>query len=352
MQSRLQRHLGSAYPKRAAVTAMLLALPACERAASDDGDRTGNVSRAAIETQPPAPDPCAWLPASEVAQVVGTLAGPPSRVYSAERAEADAEGEACLYRVADETIGEIAIQVEMEDATTFEVGSGMAMEAMARELGPGATGGAAQEPSDSAAAWDYEGGIPFRMYVGRLGHMAVQIGHASVTLAPEKLVELAARVRDRVPDLPVAAPGADPGAGGSGDDPCGLVPRAEAEALLGPLPIAPFRSAESSPFADGDGPSCTYYRGKHRVLVLTPTRSDGKMMFGMAAGLSQRISSVIGAGGQAADTLDGPWDQAGSGIDGALYFLKDDQMLEVQYRAGGIDQAAAVKLAAAAMPRL
>lgn len=352
MQSRMRRHLEFTSAKRAAVTAALLVLPACDRAASDDGVRAGGVSRSTVETQPPAPDPCAWIPATEVEQLIGKLSGPPSRVYSAERAEADAEGEACLYHVADEAIGEIAVQVEMEDATTFEVGSGMAMAAMARELGPDAGTSAGKASPDSAAAWDYEGGIPFRMYVGRVGHMAVQIGYGSVGIAPEKLAELAARVRDRVPDLPVAAPGGAQDSERSGDDPCGLVPRAEAEALLGPLPVAPFRSAESTPFADGAGPSCTYYRGKHRVVVLTPTRSDGKMMFGMAAGLSQRISSVIGAGSEAADTLDGPWDQAGSGIDGALYFLKGDQMLEIQYRAAAIDPAAAVKLAAAAVPRL
>jgi hypothetical protein len=185
-----------------------------------------------------------------------------------------------------------------------------------------------------------------------VGHVAVEVGFRSIEVDHERIAKLAALVRDRMPDQPIAAPGADPNAKANGKNPCALLTRQEAEAVLGPLAVAPYRSRESTALADGRGESCSYYRGKHRVVVVTPTWSDGKEAFGMAAGLNQRITSMLGIGDQAADTLDGAWDQAGSGTDGELYFLKGDRMLTLDYRTGGIDAAAAVRLAAAAIKRL
>jgi hypothetical protein len=57
-------------------------------------------------------------------------------------------------------------------------------------------------------------------------------------------------------------------------------------------------------------------------------------------------------GDQSADTLEGPWDQASSALDGTFYFLKGDKMLELQYQIAGIDAAAATKLAKIAVGRL
>jgi hypothetical protein len=353
MQSQVLTRFQQPVTRLSALAALLLLLPSCDRADSDNGDRPVTGRGAAFETQPVMPNPCGVIPAAEVEQLLGPMPAP-GRAFSAERPEPADDGRACLYRFADQRLGNIAVQVDMVDATTFEVGSAMAIDAMRRNLGPGAMGENAEPATEvpereSAAGWDYVGGLPSRMFVGRLGHMAVQIGYRSVAAPSEKIAELAARVRDRIPDRPVAAEGAHPNAAGTGNDPCGLVIRSEAEAVLGALPVAPYRSRESTPLADGEGPSCSYYRGKHRVLVLTPTWSDGAMSFGMAAGLSQRVASTIG-GGQTADTLEGPWDQAGSGVHGALYFLKSDRMLEVRYREASID-AAAVRLATAAMRR-
>lgn len=329
------------------LTVLLFTAPSCGRPGSDGGGEAGRSNAGAIETQPATPDPCGWLSAEEVAQLLGPLVAPPVRADDAESPEPDGQGKACLYRVADEAVGQLAVQVDPKDATVFESGSAMAMDALARDLGPGSAGAMEDRSGDG---WDYVGGLP-GVYVGRVGHIAVQVGYESMTLPESTIAGLAVRVRDRVPDLPFAAPGANPKATGSGTDPCALLTRTEAESVLGSLPTAPYRSRESTPFADGRGGSCSYYSGRHRVLVLTPTWSDGRAMFGMVAGFNQRVTSTLG-GGESADTLDGPWDQAGSGISGELYFLKGDRMLEILYRTSAIDAASAVRLAAIAMQRL
>jgi hypothetical protein len=182
--------------------------------------------------------------------------------------------------------------------------------------------------------------------------MAVEIGLGTLEVKPEKIEALAARVRDRVPDLPVAAEYGYPNPFGSNRNPCSLLTRAEAEAVMGKLAMEPYRSQRATPFAEESGSGCSYYRGKHRVLVLAPTWQDGRSNYGLAAGFTQKVTSATGVGDQSADTLEGPWDQASSALDGTFYFLKGDKMLELQYQIAGIDAAAATKLAKIAVGRL
>ena len=78
--------------------------------------------------------------------------------------------------------------------------------------------------------------------------------------------------------------------------------------MIGPLKMPPYRSRESSSLAHGNGSSCSYFTGKHRVLVVTPTYSGGAMQFKIWRGVGNLMSSVIG-GAKAPDTLDGKWDQ-------------------------------------------
>lgn len=343
-----------------AVGAMLLVLSitGCGSAApADDMEGSGGdaaAPRTALQVQPVDPDPCDWIPVAEVERLVGTLAGPPWRADNAENFEPDRNGRACAYRLTtrnqwNDEPHEIAIRVEMEDATSFEIGYGMAMDALFNSTGVGLSSD--EEPDPDSSEWDYTGGLP-KMYVGRVGHMAVIIGTNSPDVPEGVVPRLAAAVRDRIPDLPVAAPGADPNARGRSPDPCSLISQAEAEEVLGKLAVRPYRSSESTPFADGRGSSCSYYLGRHRVLVITPSWSDGRFLFKLTAGLSQNITSLLGAGQSAADTLDGSWDQAGGGIGGELYFLKGDRMLEIQHLTAGVDEAAVVRLATLAMKRL
>jgi hypothetical protein len=167
----------------------------------------------------------------------------------------------------------------------------------------------------------------------------------------EKGMQLASAIMDRIEDLPFANDPADPNAAPSDPDPCALITRQEAEVVLGPLTMAPYRSRESTALAHGNGSSCSYFTGKHRVLVVTPTYSGGAMQYKMMAGVGNMVSSVLG-GAKAPDTLEGAWDQISTGPTGALNVLRGDQMVELQVKSSPADYTGAVKLARAAAARL
>jgi hypothetical protein len=86
--------------------------------------------------------------------------------------------------------------------------------------------------------------------------------------------------------------------------------------------------------------------------VIHPTWSQAKVLFPMLAGMRQTFEAKTGAPSAASDTLEGPWDQAGSSLAGTLYFLKGDRMLAVSYRNSRADLKGAVKLASEAVTRL
>lgn len=314
---------------------------------------------ATVKTQPLKSDPCAWVTPAEFERLVGKPVAAPRRGRSAERPGPQEGGKACTYEMAGSgpNAEVVALQVDMEDAMTHEIGNAMALDALSGVVSQSSR--AELEKQRSAVppqGWDYfsegAGGTVFRQ-----GHMAVIVGMYTPKLFTgdqqrDKAIALAALVRERVPDLPVAADRGDPNAEAWGPDPCALITREEAEAVLGKLPIPPYRSEKFTPFADGAGQACTYYRGKHRVLVLTPHWSDGREAFGLASGLTEQVTSNLGVGEQSADTLDGPWDQSKADVDGTLNFLTGDRMLEMGHGMAGIDPATALQLARVAVQRL
>jgi hypothetical protein len=343
-----------------ALAAMLLA--ACSNGSASGSGSNSGFDAAAHRTHPPRKlpfepqklrAPCEWLTAAEVEKVVGPLAGPPRVVRNAENVREDAEGAACAYPYPGrmgQTVA-VSIQVDPTSAQANEQASNMFGGMAARELNPGAS---PNEPAEAkrAEGWDYVGGMP-GVRVWRTGHMAIAIGGgANFLISKDKMNELAALVRDRIPDVPMADPRAEPGADGPLQDPCNLLTRAEVEPVLGKLQVAPFQSGESTPLADPEGSSCTFYTSGHHALVLTPTRSEGKGMFEVMRGGTHVVRSTVGGGADAADALDGPWDDAFEGPTGELYFLKGDAVLEVRFRSSSTDIDGAAKLARLAITRL
>jgi hypothetical protein len=192
-----------------------------------------------------------------------------------------------------------------------------------------------------------------------VGHVAITVyTDVMLDLVPEQKMEmLATRVRDRMPDLPYAtdhqAGDAEMMTGAAGRDPCSLLPRAEAEAVLGKLLVAPYRSAEESPLAFGRGTSCAYYTASHHALVVTPVWTDGHTDFGLLRGVGGLVGIVVSdREAEAADTLEGPWDEAAIGLDGQLAVLKGDRLLQIGYLTSSTDAAGAVRLARVAVERL
>jgi hypothetical protein len=286
-------------------------------------------------------DPCSRLTPAEVSAALGkTLRGVPVRVSSAESVTPSATGAGCRYELEPESErepGMVSLEVK-NDGAEMQAG-----------LGAGVEGMFASAEGKRAGKWDWVSGLPAGLFAARQGHLGVMIAINAWPLSPRDVEPLAARLLARVPDLPFAGDPADPAVKGTGRDPCEILTRAEAEVVLGPLALAPFRSRESTPIAYGDGSSCTYYAPGHHVVVLTPTWSDGRMMFDM-----QRLSGLTSAvtGENAMASITGPWEDRATGITGTIYFLKGDHMLELQYRASRADEAAALRLASVALGRM
>jgi hypothetical protein len=126
-------------------------------------------------------------------------------------------------------------------------------------------------------------------------------------------------------------------------DPCSLLTRAEAEEVLGPLVNDPHR--------DSTGKGCAYRTAGDRLLVLTPEWTYGKSELDMSRMIGGLVSRVADIHGAAADTLEGPWDEAGFGPTEIIFRVKA-RALTVAYAQSATDLAGAVTLARHALVRL
>jgi hypothetical protein len=339
--------------------------PASPAGAAPEPQR--GASSATLQAQV-APRPCDWVPLADVEEILGPLAGPPYLTWTATDRDPDAHGSACYYPVAGPR-GDILIGLEVDltgalaEEHGFHMGIGHGLRvAREQELDDETADlfaamledltrapGAEPVPGPADADWDFSRGLP-GIAVWRIGHVAVKLGGDTMLVPGEKLAQLALRVRERLSDaLPFRATEHDD-AYGLARDPCSLLNQPEAEAVLGELVVAPYRSSDESPLQSPTGRSCTYLARSHRALVLTPEFSDGEMIFGFAAGLGGKIRSTVG-GADHGDLLDGPWDQATEGSD-AVYFLAGDRLLKMSYRASSAGLADAARLAEIAVPRL
>jgi len=133
-------------------------------------------------------------------------------------------------------------------------------------------------------------------------------------------------------------------------DPCALLTRAEAEAVLGPLRHDPYRvggNGVSSP----DGAACRYETGIGRHLILDVT-FDGAQ-FGMRAiNLGVQIASpVFGNDSAQLAALHGHWDELHL-IPGHLIARKGDAMVDVGYQGSRAGLGGAARLADEALGRV
>lgn len=307
--------------------------------------------------------PCDWILAAEVEALIGELAEPPTKKddgcrytlampesVAAKRQQANAMREKMREKFR-ETFGTAAAEPDRPNPVldTESDPRTYAVIVKVDVSGKGAGGAKTIDGNTATADWDEARPGAYR-FTGRAGHVWITVAGQAPDVPREAIPVLAARVRDRIPDLPFAVTNPYQVLESGNNDPCSLLTRAEAEAVLGPLAIEPYRaSSEWPPFAHGEGHACAYYTAGHRVLTLSPTWSGGAQTFQLEKGMGGIIGMVAG---QENVVIKGPWDQTHVGMSGQLLFLKGDRLLQVHYLTSRATLGDAVKLAATAMRRL
>lgn len=339
----------------------------CLCACGADAHRTSPTAaeRTADPGQPPPPQSanvpaaavlpvCDLIPRTEIERLAGPLEGEPKR-----------EGNGCWYYVAMDTstaqwkelrAGAERARAEGMDARAIELYHptrvGLYVEVDIRGDGQ------AQTPSKDAVTppegWDESGRSKSGdVFHGRAGYVRVAVRLQQLRLPPDTVVAIASRVRDRIPEGPIAHPAADHSPRAAvGNDPCSVLTREEAEAELGELVAPPFRTKERTPLADPSGRSCGYLTAGHRMLVLTPVWRYGGVELKaarMVGGLVRQVADLPGIEG---DTLEGPWDDAVVDLAGEILLLKGAHSLGIRYQMSSTDAAGAIQLAAPALKRL
>ena len=332
-----------------------------------------------IKTATAPADPCAWIPAEEVEALMGKLAEPPRKAdgcrytlvipeaVAARRQQAKEAQEKLQEKLRkafgtppEDPFPKDSIFAKQHDPRSYAISINVdvdasvegeqALSSVARQFGFGENkAGKANEVSKAAVDWDDVREIPYG-FIGRTGHVRVSVQSDAPDMPDDLFPILAARVRDRVPDLPFAVtnPYQVIQLGNLGD-PCSLLTRAEAESVLGPLAVEPYRSSsDKPPLAHGKGHACAYFTPGHHVFAISPTWSGGEQSFKLEKGIGGLVGIVAP---QEQAVIKGPWDAAHSGMSGALMFLKGDRLLEVHYATSRASRGDAVKLAAIAMKR-
>lgn len=366
---------------RCIATVGIALLGACSGEQPDAADGTATVdSRGASAGEPPErgalpeksatipASPCDWIPASEVEAVVGRLNGTPraerggcfyplpvDSITIARRAKAD-QMRAALERAGMKS--DWPAEPPDTGGVFIHVTVGTGAEERPAELAFATVGSWVGDDSLLAArqagdGWNYRRALPGKPnFLGRAGTVMVVVEGGTHGMDDAVLATLATRVRDRIPDLPFVDPNVSSQVP-PGRDPCSVLSREEAEAVLGKLVVAPYRVREGRALAHPGGQSCAYYTGKHRALVLTPHFVGGadEMRFVRGRGGLGAVG-IVDREAEGADTLEGPWDEAAIGVDGQLAILKGDRMLEIAYLTSPTDIAGAIRLAEPALRRL
>ena len=362
-----------------AVTALLAAVVSCSHgdgareAPGSSAGTSDNATAAQVQLATPPSNDCDWIPVAEVEAIVGTLAEPPREdqggcVYLVpipqkvldERAKYTRLSAALAKLPGADTTDKgpspepygFLLEVDLKD---FGIGESVAR-AVRRMLPTG-------DPNDTISVADsatiapdslrkaLNGWDRRTLHGGRIGHIKITITKLSsdLDLADDKLDSITVHVRDRIPDLPFPMKGYSEK---ESRDPC-ILTRQEAESVLGPLLIPPYRIGGDGPFAFPEGPSCGYYTAGHHVLILTPKWERGKFEVAANNGIGGLVRAVSGDHeAESADTLEGPWDQAAMSLDGRLLLLKGDRSIEIGYHGSSTDESGALKLARIAVPRL
>ena len=345
-------------------------------AAEGQGQATGS-GGATVETAQWPSDPCSWISQADVEAVIGKLAGAPHPADGGCLYPVPMNEETAKRRAAAEKLGELAKKLAEKEGTTLEpmkpppdpayivdVSIDVANTGE-RALRKVETIAARMLETDSltvskpaSAEWDYsQSPIAFGLagFMGRMGQLTIMVRVEGTSYEEKTLEALAAAVRDRVPDKPFGPRSGQFTRGqSSGPDPCALVTVAEAEAVLGKLTFPPYRTAETTAHPDPGGDVCVYRTAHHHVLRVKPVWSDAKFDMKLTKGVGGLIGMVMpGANAEAADTLEGPWDEVVlDNATGDYLFRVGERAIQISFGTSSTDAKGALKLVPTALGRL
>lgn len=268
------------------------------------------VCSAACGAQPPASplaaDPCRYLTADDVVPYVGALISPPYRAQT-DNPVPSATGAACLYRGRDGR--EVLVQHASGGARAAGALASRIPTVTDRTLhnaDPSSAPGQSNPPGGASAImgsagpgpWDNSNWYPSGNLIVYKADDAVVINVSGASGGKAAAVDLATRAIRRLAQ-PLRYDGAAAVAQAPRPvrpmPPCDLVPRARAEAVLGPL--------AADPAPDPDGKSCTYVVGSADGRVsyeLGITWSGGYKQLNTLKHSTSTVSGAMGStqGGQ------------------------------------------------------
>ena len=200
--------------------------------ASADVAATSPDWKPSIKTAVEPDDPCAWIPVADVEAAIGKLAEPPRKAdgcrYTfvlpeavAAKRQQDKAAQEKLREKLEKAFGKpteplptspffegrndprsyaVSVKVDVEGGVESE----QPLNTLAKQFGFG--GNEAADDSGAAkgaAEWDDVRRIPYG-FMGRVGHVRISVSAQAPDVPLALMQQLAARVRDRVPDQPFA----------------------------------------------------------------------------------------------------------------------------------------------------
>lgn len=301
---------------------------------------------------PSGKDPCTLVARSEMEAMIGVLAEPPYRVDSDRQPKVDGEG--CFYRARDRR--NVTILVDWEDgemAFRMLAGTGTAITDI--------LSGYDATTDTLEGAWD-KVGAPFGQFIALKGKTSIQIDPLGSRIGLDGAARLASIAINRL-DSPLDYIGAKATLARGADaprvrNPCELVTRREAEALMGAL--------KGDPKPSPDNADCSYatsqeFMGSPIIRTLKVTWVDGFYALG------QERMGIAGAAKTMAAQMDAdmpalskeatgeaePWDERIILLGGVVTVVKGDVMLQINGEGmDGFDEARALAFLRIAARRL
>jgi len=322
---------------------LLVLTAACAGGSGDEADGSAGADQAA----PSGPDPCTLVSQGEMEEFLGPLGEPPYRVDVNRRP--DPAGDRCLYR--DRSWRYVVLEVDWDDGSMALAVMGGATQTVADILGTEGT-------TDLDGAWD-QAKVAFGRLMALKGNTAVTVDPMGSRLDRAAQARIAAIALGRAAS-PLSYDGAKASRSRKSDptpqDPCSLVTRAEAEALMGRL--------RGDPTTSDDGSECVFELeaelfGSPIQQTLTVQWRDGFYTLGeerFAAGMAQ--TAMTKSMGQTPDLQQNaggtgePWDESQVLLGGRIIVVARDMLFgAVGTGVGGFDESRARELLRIAVRR-